>query len=324
MDSSDIFGAIGIVVSFLFGAWGIYLALRKARYPASLSFVHEQVIGLFDDVASKIPNLSIIYKNHEIDSKVILVNGYLANDGSKDISPSMIEKQLAATLPNEWKWLECKLLSSAKDLNVTRSISSQTELCFDFGLFRKGESFSFQALISIDDATKVKKTKSLIDRIEWNHRIADLGRVKTIDLPYEKKPLVKYLVPVTAGLMYIIGGISLMFIDPITRPVINYMVPINGEYTEVRVIPKLDGTAKLKALNSDYEENIVLAEYLNTTRAIPKISALENSKYFDVALILMSLGGGVLMLFLGFEKDIKKWRVRKLVGASNNSNEIKL
>ena len=59
MSLGTVIGVIGIVVSAAFGIWGVFLALRKAKYPASLTFVREQVIGLFDDLARKLPNLNV-------------------------------------------------------------------------------------------------------------------------------------------------------------------------------------------------------------------------------------------------------------------------
>jgi len=321
LELSNIFGVIGIAVSFLFGVWGVYLAYKNSKSKASLAFVHEQVIGLFDDVASKLPNLSITYKNKQIDNKVILLNGYIANDGGKDISRAMVEKTLSAVLPDKWKWLECKILSAPEDLNITSDISSDNELCFEFGLFRKGESFSFQALISIDDEINDKKTKLLVDKIDWNHRISDLGKIVPIDLPYEKKSLFRYIVPIGAGLTYIVMSIFVLLSSPFERPVINYMVPIDGKYTEVKFIPEFDGSAKLEAIEIDHEETVDLQEYFSITKISPKISHQKNSENSKLIMFFVTLFGGIFMLYMGLEKDFKKWKVRKLIAASNKPNK---
>ncbi|WP_131649242.1 hypothetical protein [Pseudoalteromonas fuliginea] len=319
MELSDVFGALGIVVSVLFGAWGIYLALKSAKNKASLSFVYEQVIGLFDDVTSKIPNLSITYKENQIDSKVILINGYLANDGGKDISPSMIEKKLTAILPDNWKWLECKVLSKPNDLNITSNVVSENELCFDFGLFRKGESFSFQALFSIDGDINDKKTKALIDNISWNHRIADLGKVKFIDLPYAKKTLRGYILPVAISLAYMGFSFYMLLSGMFERPIINYMAPINGEYVEVKFKPELDGNAELEVIETEHIETVNLEKYFKTTKIYPKISVPKGSVYAKYILFSLMFLSSFLMLYVAFEKDIKKRSIRKLITASNKT-----
>ena len=321
MNLSIVLGGVGVVVSTLFGVWGVYLALRKAKYPASLSFVHEQVIGLFADVASKLPNLSISYKNEQLDNNVILINGYIANDGTKDISPSMVERQLTAELPISWKWLECTVLSPKTELSVKSTINSDTVLSFQFGLFRRGESFSFQALIAVDVLDDNEKVQSIIDKISWNHRIADLGKIKSINLPFEKKPPRKYIMPILTGIIYMIMFFGVIFRDPTERAEINYILPIKGEYTEARLIPNLDGTAKIEAINSDYEEVVNLKDYLRVTKTSPKIVAKKDSIYVRLSMIALFLVGGFLMFYLGLEKDIKKWRIRKLIKVSNKPNK---
>jgi len=276
---------------------------------------------LFDDVASKLPNLSITYKDRQIDSKVLLINGYIANDGGKDISRAMVERTLSALLPEKWKWLECKILSAPEDLNVTSEITSEKELCFDFGLFRKGESFSFQALISIDDEINDKKTKALVDKIEWSHRISDLGKIAPIDLPYEKRSLFRYIISITAGLTYLVMSLFMLFSNSFERPVINYMAPINGEYIEVKFTPSLDGTAKLEAIEIDHEETVDLQSYFSTTRISPKISPQKNSQTYKIIMFAVTFFGGILMLYMGLEKDIKRLKVRKLIAASSKPNK---
>ena len=63
MSFSDTLSIAGIAVSILFGLWGIYLAVRRAKYPASLTFVREQSVALLEDFAQKLPNLSVLYKD---------------------------------------------------------------------------------------------------------------------------------------------------------------------------------------------------------------------------------------------------------------------
>ena len=316
MDLSIILGSIGVAVSGLFGIWGIYLALRKIKYPASLSFVHEQVIGLFDDVTSKLPNLAISYKDKQIESNVILINGYIANDGNKDISPHMIERDLTAVLPRKWKWLECKILSKPEELEITSNIK-KNELSFGFGLFRRGESFSFQALIIVDIIENKKKIKSLVDKIEWSHRISDLGKINSIDLPYKKRSKIKILIPISAAIFYFSTAIFFVFSDSFKQPIINHMVPIDGEYKEAKIIPKLDGTAKIKIVDSDYEEIIDFKEYVKTTKIFPVMSQQKYANYIRAIMSILMFLSSLLMLYMGLETEIKKWRVKKLIRMSN-------
>lgn len=97
MRLSDLLSVIGIGVSILFGIWGVYLAVRRARYPASLTFVREQTVALLEDFAQKIPNLSLLYKDTPVEKNVVLISGYVVNDGAMDITREMTEQPLTCT-----------------------------------------------------------------------------------------------------------------------------------------------------------------------------------------------------------------------------------
>jgi hypothetical protein len=143
MALSDALGLAGITVSTLFGIWGIYLALRRARYPASLTFVREQSVALLDDFATKLPNLLVIYKDTPINKSVVLISGYLANDGNIDIAPEMVERPLVCQLPGACTWLEFKITTTAAALQAESNLLGPSEVEFRLGLFRRDESFAF-------------------------------------------------------------------------------------------------------------------------------------------------------------------------------------
>lgn len=182
MTLSDILSVAGILISVLFGAWGIYLSLRRKNYPASLTFVREQTVALLDDFATRIPNLSVLYKDTPVNKSVVLLSGYLVNDGNVDITPQMTERPLSCELPGSCSWLEFKLTGAAEALSATGNIKSPQTLELNFGLFRRDEAFSFQALALVGAEYAKKKPTALADALHWSHRIAGLGAIKTTTL----------------------------------------------------------------------------------------------------------------------------------------------
>ena len=73
MDLIGLFLAIsGILVSGAFGCWGVFLTLKNKRYPGQLTFCWGNRISLFDDIVSKLDNLSILFKKDPIGSNVVL------------------------------------------------------------------------------------------------------------------------------------------------------------------------------------------------------------------------------------------------------------
>lgn len=323
LDLSFIFTALGVGVSTLFGMWGIYLALRKSKYPASLTFVRDQALGLFDDVTGKIPNLRISYKEKDIDHSVMFINGYIVNDGSKDISPEMVENKLSANISTDYEWLECVITSKPKDLIVKSKVQKPQILEFDFGLFRRNEYFSFQALALSKNKDSQPKAKDFELGVNWKHRIANLGNIKKIQIPSEprKKKLrwVAKTFSVVAGLSYILIGLSMLsgydLLNMNTE--IHYMVNNNGKYEEATIKPTSNKKATINFLTSGNKKNVILNKYGKENILYPIIAKREKSIYFVIIFGLLTIGGGLLMFFVAFEKDYKRRRINRLIQNSN-------
>lgn len=113
MSTSDIFTFIGIVITFIFGIWGIVVVVRR-RYPGEITYVKESYIGLFDSIVKNLPELSVLYNDKPVGQGLVLVKGAILNTGSKDITESMIEKKISLTLPDEFRGLLQKLLAVHK------------------------------------------------------------------------------------------------------------------------------------------------------------------------------------------------------------------
>ncbi|HEY3302688.1 MAG TPA: hypothetical protein VGL70_04025 [Candidatus Binatia bacterium] len=64
MDSSTLLGIVGVAATIILGGWTLYLALAR-RYFGRISFVKEECIGLFDEIAKNLPGLSIRYLNQK-------------------------------------------------------------------------------------------------------------------------------------------------------------------------------------------------------------------------------------------------------------------
>ncbi|WYD81371.1 MAG: hypothetical protein V8K32_03100 [Candidatus Electrothrix gigas] len=314
-------GVVGILVSVLFGGWGVYLALRRTKYQASLTFVREQTVSLLDDFATRIPNLSVLYKDTPIDKSVVLLSGYLMNDGNIDITPQMTERPLACELPDGWSWLEFKLTGATEELNATGEIKSPQVLELNFGLFRRDEVFSFQALAVLSTDYAKKKPTALAKALRWSHRIASLGAVRTIKLPEEKSKRERWIRK--GGFMllasfYLFFGLSIATdIDTLIKlPYIAYESIENGKTSTVRLTPNQDGTTTVTDLATGKEQRLKLSQY--TKGAMLKPIYQERRKpdnimiLFGLFLILMAFP----LLYLAFGDDYKRFRFRRVIAVS--------
>lgn len=59
-------GISGVIATFVFGVLSIYL-VKVRRYPGHLTFIQEQIIGLFDSIVKNFPQISITYDTKNID-----------------------------------------------------------------------------------------------------------------------------------------------------------------------------------------------------------------------------------------------------------------
>jgi hypothetical protein len=303
---------------------GIYLAVRKAKYPASLTFVREQSVALLEDFAQKIPNLSVLYKDTPVEKNVVLISGYVVNDGALDITREMTEQPLTCILPVGSSWLEFKVTTCAPALHVASEFEDNQNVKLDIGLFRRDESFSFQALILLGDAHTNVTATDFAEKIIWQHRIASLGEVKTIQMPSQSKrsktgTWVRRGIWVILAAFYFFMGISqITGAGPLGKhPSIIYQVESRGNTVAVRLIPNRDGSTTVKDVNTGTSNKVDLDSYSKTAKFTPVWSDKRDNTWTSIALGAFIFLSGVFFLFIGFINDYRRFKLRKLVAASN-------
>lgn len=324
MPLSDTLSITGLIITALFGIWGIYLVLRRTKYPASLTFVREQSVALLDDFATKLPNLAVLYKDTPINKSVVLVSGYLVNDGNVDISPEMTEMPLTCSLPGTCTWLEFKVTSTATALQVHSTLASPTDVNIGLGLFRRDESFSFQALALLDNDHAKKKPTSFADNLKWSHRIASLGAVKTTLMPRpetktKRERLLRKAFIILAAGFYAFFGFSLVTgVGPLGGvPSITYEFTSGGKKSQLRLTPNRDGTTTVRNVQTQEESKVDLTEFSKTGTIVQmRTERREQDKTLVLVGMVTIIIAGLLM-FMAFARDYKRYRIRRLVAASS-------
>ncbi len=323
MTLSDALSVAGILISVLFGVWGIYLSLRRAKYPASLTFVREQTVALLDDFATRIPNLSVLYKDTPVDKSVVLLSGYLVNDGNVDITPQMTERPLSCELPGSCSWLEFKLTGAAEALSATGNIKSPQTLELNFGLFRRDEAFSFQALALVGAEYAKKKPTALAEALRWSHRIAGLGAIKTTTLPEpetksKKEQWSRKGVFIAIAAIYLFVGLSQATgLGPVGRaPSIAYERSEGGKTSTVRLTPNRDGTTTVTDLATGDERKLNLADYTSGATMKPIYQEKREPEKIMVLTGLLTALMSAFVVYMAFAKDYKRYRLRRVVAVA--------
>lgn len=317
---SDTLSVAGIAISALFGGWGIYLALRRAKYPASLTFVREQTVALLDDFATRIPNLTVLYKDAPIEKSVVLLSGYLVNDGDVDITPQMIERPLSCELPSSCSWLEFKITGAAEALQAVGEIRSSRVLELAFGLFRRDEAFSFQALALVGVEYAKKKPTALAEALRWSHRIAGLGAIKTVTLP-EPETRSRMQQWTRKGVLVLMAAFYLFFglsqatgLGPIGRdPSIAYERLQDGESSIVQLTPNRDGTTTVRNLKTGDKTRVNLAEYTSSASMKPIYQDRHQPERIMILTGLLIALMSAFLFYTAFAKDYKRYRLRRIL-----------
>jgi hypothetical protein len=323
MSLSDSLSVAGILISVFFGVWGIYLTLRRTKYPASLTFVRAQTVSLLDDFATRIPNLSVLYKDTPVDKSVVLLSGYLVNDGNLDITPQMTERPLSCELPGSCSWLEFKLTGAAEALSVTGNIKSLQTLELNFGLFRRDEAIAFEALALVGTEYAKKKPTALTEALRWSHRIAGLGAIKTTTLPEpetksKKQQWALRFMYMAIALFYLFLGLSeATGRGPIGRaPTIAYERSEGGKTTTVRLTPNRDGTTTITDLVTGDERKLNLADYTSGATLKPIYQERREPETITIFNGLLTVLLTVFVFSMVFKKDYKRYRLRRVVAVA--------
>ena len=325
MTFSDALTIAGIAVSILFGLWGIYLAVRRVKYPASLTFVREQSVALLGDFAQKLPNLSILYKDTPVAKNVVLISGYLVNDGALDLTREMTEEALTCSLPPECIWLEFKVTTSAPSLHVTSKLLDARNARLEFGLFRRDESFSFQALVQLGERHADVKATNFADTLSWRHRIASLGEVKTVQMPTQSKRskvviwMKRSIIGIICMTYFFIGFSQITNFGPLGKsPSLVFTAVLDGKSTTVRLSPIKDGITTIKDVKTGNSRDVDLTAYSKTTVFTPVWTDSRDSSWVSLSIGALTVFASFMFLVTSFAPDYRRFKLTRLVSSSMN------
>jgi len=316
MGSTTLLTIGGIVATVIVGGLGIYLVVRK-KYVGQITFFREDVLPLFDAIVKHLPDLSVLYKGQPVSEGLVLLKGALLNTGSRDIAETMVEEKVCFNLPEQFKWHTAKVISTSPKVKAEVSVS-ENKMTFDTGLFRCNEYVRFEALAEVpgfagDTKEEVGDIEEELETaLRITHRIADTGEVRVRELfsTYRLRRSKKWtLTTVAAGLVLIIAVGAFYWVRGWPGQIVFLMPTADNKTAEVRIVPRLDGTVKLKSTEKEFQKTLPIEEFFRKEGLTAKVVADPLIKFTLLFVVILYILFPLLML-LAFH--LRERKMRKL------------
>jgi len=321
METSTVLTILGIFLTAILGSWGLYATFKNYK-PGEITFIKEEFIPLFDSIVKNLSDLQITYLNEPVKPNLYLIKGALLNTGKKDISNDMVEDNIKIELPANYKWVTAKVISKAKNVKADANINIDTELEFEFGLFRTNEYVRFQALYEkSSDETKdevgeeifVKKGKKS-KRANFSHRIKDVKDIKIKTVTSEdksKNDLKGSLFILLGGIVFAIFMASISVFLPSQQDII-FKSLLNNDRVTIKEIK--EDIVYYKKYKSNSEEDKLSIKFFNED-FIPTNELVYQREPIKTVYFLFIFFVGLPLLALGiqYSKHRKNMRLVKIL-----------
>lgn len=323
MMGSNIFAILGIIFTVLFGGLSLLLIIRR-RYPGQITFVKETSLALFDSLAKNFPELSVNYQTKPVSEGIVFLKGALLNTGAKDIDEIMVKENISINLPDNFKWLSAKVISTSPRLQANTNVSENT-INIHTGLFRCKEFIRFEALaeVPITETKKGKKPITLEDKlgnaIRIAHRITDTQKVLIKDLPNPEKgsKRSKSLLFLVILSMIVLISVPLSFHFRGWPVETHYIMKGKKDVNiEVKVLSIRNGKVRIKGVkNKKFRKTMLEDDFLNQQELIPILAPEPGIKFLVPVLVIYVLFPGILWI-LTYREQREGRKLRKLLSIS--------
>lgn len=339
MDLTIILSVLGLILTAL-----SIILLFYNYYKAKITFIFENSIPLFDSLTNSFNGLSIKYKDNTINQGLILISGYLVNDGKKDINKNMIDEPLSILFSSDYKIHEINISDKSEGFEPKIEVDEdQTKIVIDWTLFRKNEYLKIEILIEIpieqisNNRSEINLKYQIQNNLKFYHRISDTEKINFLDY----QTLIKYDPIYTIrenkflnGKLGIATGIFTFIIIPFL--VLEFLLHSNTITTEPELKKEIryvydidsltnieasieiinDSTIKVYSQNNSFEELINVFDFFHLKKWKPKIHIEPLRPKYDLSAILwMILIFEVIMIFVFFRIIFffKDHRLRKII-----------
>lgn len=161
---------ISLIVTIVLGLPSIIIFLKQKK--TKLIYLENKQINVQEDLLKNFKDLTIKYREQEINSNLIFIKGFIICDGDKDITSE--NNFIEIISPNDTKWVDFKIISKSKGLTEKSSFENNSAI-IKFDLLKSKENYEFEGIIE-----KSSNTKNETIKLDFFHRIPNLNRIETL------------------------------------------------------------------------------------------------------------------------------------------------
>lgn len=321
MDINMFLVLLGIIVTIMIGAMGIIYTYRIRSIP-KITFLEHDFFSLFEEIIKYMDGINITFENIQVGPSLLMLKASFINNGTVDIDSSMVHEPLKIKLPENCKWKRIKITKTSLNVNVNFKMSDVTTE-FDLDLLKKGEYFSFDALIEIIDSPKesietdYKYIEKISEKISISHRITNLEKINKENLYSIMKPgrlkglvfeliLLLVLGLVILTLLFVIPGQSLSSTHYIIKDLKNNNMEIKLIYLE-------NDNILIKSIDGKYEEVLAVDEFVKRYNIPLKVIKNTMTIYIFAIFALLSILMSIPVLINYFFIKRKENRIKMLL-----------
>jgi len=281
MDLPNSLAIIGIIVSVIFGAWGIFVTFRTRSF-GEITYFIEHTIALVDSIAGRIPDLSVFYRDQPASINLVLLKGTFVNTGTLDIAPNMVETPVSMQLPDGYSWLHADIVSTSSDVKASASFEDK-HIVLKTGLLRPGEFIRMEALATLPEQSAVSNQEEsreelLLNNLAFAHRIANVSQIKSRKPPEKPVSSWKWIMSLLPAIiifcLFSVLGLTILHGVPPVKLVFPYSAP-NDSIIFVEAELKNADVVKVKDIDNSVEKELPYEIFSKQLRGSPVIKQIK-------------------------------------------------
>ncbi len=293
---SEVISIFGVVVSVIFGATGIYLAV-KSRYSGKITFINEQTIELFDAIGNSLDKLAVTYDGVAVNENLVLLNGAFINSGKIDITPDMVEQPITIKLPDGYKWLTGRVIDS----NIKANFKQENEntISISTELFRCDEYIRFHALAQLPESEEGESNSNRLKKaIKFQHRIVNTKNIDEIKTQYRKETKKKLRIEFIfwiLGSIIMLGFFSFDLYKQEPKVMVYPYLVSDSKVELVKIKVTNDSRVEVVSIESDIE---IEESFLDFTKKIKGPPSLRKKELRFIDYVIFAVGMLIILCII--------------------------